>query len=160
MPTFETNHFGTVTIDDDQILTFPQGVPGFEDLHRWALFHLEDCNELDWLQAVDEPSVALLLADPDRLFANYDVNVEPDDLEPIELSEAARFGDSPPVVMRVVLRRDSDTDGFVANLRAPILFNLENRRGMQLLLNHPHYSAHQRLQVRSKLDQVLAGFAG
>jgi len=158
MPTFDTNHFGTVTIDEAQILTFEQGIPGFEDLRRWALFHLEDCSELDWLQAVDEPAVALLLADPDRLFANYDVKVEPEELEPLALSEAARYGDTPPVVMRVVLRRDADSDGFVANLRAPILFNLENRKGMQLVLNQSFYSAHQRLQVRSKLDQVLAGF--
>lgn len=154
----ETTNFGIIEIDEEQLLDFPCGIPGFEDLTRWCLFHLEQNTELCWMQAVDEPSVALLLADPDQLFRNYDLEISSDQLGPLELSEADEHSGAAPVVMRVVLRRDADEDAFVANLQAPMLFNLSNRKGMQLVLDRPKFSARQKLEVVPKVDEVLPGF--
>lgn len=139
----KTRRFGEVEIDEDTIFHFPHGLLGMEALHRWCLLHHEEVTHLDWLQAVDDPELSLLLVNPDDLFSDFDVTVESDDIAPLNLAEEKAYSGTPPVVMRVVMRPDEEGH-FVVNVRAPILFNLDNRRGMQLALEKDRLPAHYR----------------
>lgn len=130
----QTRRFGQVEIDADTVFHFPEGLLGLEDRSRWCLLHHEEAAHLDWLQAIDDPDVALLLVNPDELFPDYDLHVESDDLAPLEVGDALASAEAPPVVMRVVVRTEENSETFVINASAPILFNLANRRGMQLAL--------------------------
>jgi flagellar assembly factor FliW len=129
-----TRRFGEVEIDADTVFHFPQGLLGLDDCRRWCLLHHEEAAHLDWLQSIDDPEVALLLANPDDLFPDYDLHVDPKDIAPLELGEALGHSTVPPVVMRVVIRPEDEAATFVINASAPILFNVANRRGMQLAL--------------------------
>lgn len=128
----QTRRFGDVEIDAEAVFHFPEGLLGLEDRSRWCLLHHEEVEHLDWLQAIDDPDVALLLVNPDDLFPDYDLHVESEDIAPLEIGDASALQAGPPVVMRVVIRTEADSETFVINASAPILFNLENRRGMQL----------------------------
>jgi flagellar assembly factor FliW len=146
-----TTRFGTVAVNEDQALFFPEGLPGFEACTQWVLLHDEQAPDLHWLQAVEDPDAALLLGDPDQLFSDYHVELMASDLRELGLDEE---GDD--VVMRVTLRRDDD-DRFVANLQAPILINVENRRGTQVLLDDHRYPSARVRAVKPKTDVVFAG---
>ena len=139
-----THRFGDVEIDADTVLYFPRGLLGLDECRRWCLLHHEEAAHLDWLQSVDDPDVALLLANPDDLFPDYDVHVDPEDIVLLELDEALGHSTTPPVVMRVVIRPEDDAQTFVINASAPILFNLANRRGMQLALEASRLSPRYR----------------
>jgi flagellar assembly factor FliW len=131
----QTRRFGEVEIDPETIWHFPRGLLGLEHRERWCLLHHEEVEHLDWLQAIDDPEVALLLVNPDELFSDYDVDVNERDIAPLELSEVLAHESTPPVVMRVVIRPREESETFIINVAAPILFNLANRRGMQLALD-------------------------
>lgn len=138
-----TTRFGTVEVDASHIIEFAAGLPGFEQLRTWCLLHLEGADDVNWIQSMEDPDVAFMIADPDPMFANYDVRLDAADLAPLELSEESTLADTHPVIMRVILRREADH--FVANLRAPILINLENNKAMQVVLPAGTYSTAERL---------------
>lgn len=129
-----TGRFGVVEVSRDTIFEFPRGLLGLEERRQWCVLHHEELEHLAWLQSIDDPELALLLVNPDELFSDYVVQLEPPDLEPLELSEAQAHSTSPPVIMRVVIRPMERSPNFVVNVRAPILFNLDNRKGMQVSL--------------------------
>ncbi len=141
----QSTRFGEAEINVDQILTFPLGIAGFEEHKRWCLLHLEETPDYSWLQSLDDSGVSLLLADPDELFNNYHVHVTEDLLAPLELAEEGEG--IPSVVMRVVLKWAENTKSFSANLRAPIIFNLDNRRALQIILQGSQYSMNEEIKT-------------
>lgn len=121
----ESPRFGTVEIEPSKIIEFPKGLPGFEDLRRFTLLHPEgDSPRWFVLQSVDDPEVAFHVADPAQLGFDFQVMLSDEDAAAIAL---ARPEDAAVVVMLV-----KEADGQVrANLKAPLVLNLESRRGVQ-----------------------------
>ena len=76
----KTRIFGEVTIDDDKMISFPNGIVGFPELTDFALIHdAEKGNQggIRWLQSVQEPNFAMPVVDP--LVAKEDYNPVVDD---------------------------------------------------------------------------------
>ena len=66
-----TTRFGKVTIDEEDVLTFVDGLIGMEDCRRWALLADAQNNALGWLQSLDRAEVALAVVCPQRFVADY-----------------------------------------------------------------------------------------
>jgi len=140
----ETTRFGALEIEDSKLITFPFGLPGFEHLSRWCILHPEGDIDISWFQSTEDPAVALLTANPDALFPDYDVVVNERDLAPIGVHVADTDVEGPPIALRVVVTVNGETQELTANLRAPILINAATQLGLQLPLigtdfsvNHP-----------------------
>ena len=140
-----TRRFGTLSIDDDKLIEFPFGIPGFPELKDWCVLHTEENRNVHWLQAIQDPDTALLIADPDILFPDYNAEVEERDLAPIGVKITAETDTAPPIVLHVVLSVDRAMGKVAANLRAPILINVETRQGIQIALKRGDYSVRQPL---------------
>ncbi|NJK89534.1 MAG: flagellar assembly protein FliW [Myxococcales bacterium] len=132
---FETTRFGSLEIPDEEVIVFPEGIPGFSG-RRYVLFHNEDAPLVQWLQSVDEPDVALMTVDPGDLLLAYAPNFDEADIRPVCL--AAGSGDERQV--RVIIRNAEIAGHLRINLFAPLLFNVDKRLGMQVPLlgsSHP-----------------------
>ncbi|MBX2811623.1 MAG: flagellar assembly protein FliW [Myxococcales bacterium] len=137
--------FGEVEISEEQVINFPSGIAGFDMLKTWCLLHLEDAPDYNWLQSLDEPGIALLLADPDQLFQGYVADVREEQVGELKLADDE--GVVPSLVMRVVLKWDEQKRRFFANLRAPIIFNLDNRLAVQVILQKADYSMFEEIKT-------------
>src|SRR5687768_5931065 len=84
----ETTRFGTLSVEDERIITFPNGLLGFPDHTRFALIQTGEENYFFWLQAVDEPNLAFVVTDPGIFFKDYDVPIR----EETARSEERRVG--------------------------------------------------------------------
>lgn len=136
--------FGEVEINEEQVITFPSGIAGFDMLKNWCLLHLDEAPDYNWLQSLEEPGIALLLADPDQLFENYVADVREEQVSDLDMPDE---GNSvPSLVMRVVLKWDEDKRAFFANLRAPLIFNLDNRLAVQVILQKADYSMFEEIK--------------
>lgn len=149
----ETTRFGMVEIVEEKLVSFPFGLPGFDDLKSWCVLHTEGHPGVHWLQSIDDSDVALLIADPEQVFPDYDVTVQDTDLACIGVVIDENTSEPPPVVMRVVLSVDRLKGMVTANLRAPILIHLEQRLAVQIPLTSGNYSVRQPLP---KSDEIKA----
>jgi flagellar assembly factor FliW len=133
----ESPRFGPLEVDQDKIIEFPKGLPGFEHCKRFSLFH-DDVGQpiVFTLQSLDDPDVALPLTDPAQLGFHYELTLDDDDVEMLEL------GGAEDVAVAVILRRAEDAEprdgaangGISANLMAPLVINTRKRRAIQQLI--------------------------
>jgi len=133
----ESPRFGALEVDQDKIIEFPSGLPGFEHCKRFSLFHEEVGQPIVFtLQCLDDPAVALPVTDPARLGFHYELTLEDRDVEMLELGAAE------DVAVAVILHRaegDAPREGAAqggisANLMAPLVINTRQRRGVQQLI--------------------------
>jgi len=121
----ETTRFGGVDIDPEDILLFPQGMMGFEELRHWVLLTDDYNNALGWLQSITRAEVAMPVVSPRRFAQNYRVQIKNGQLAPLELAD-----DHQAFVLAVVNREEGQ---ITANLRAPVIINLDRRLGRQVV---------------------------
>ncbi len=130
---FESPRFGPIDVDDDKIIHFPRGLPGFPDCTRFIVMDHDKETELRWLQCVDRPEVAFLVIEPEQIMLSYGLDIP----EPVLafLGWQKENGDLRDVVVFVILTVDGSN--LSANLRAPVVVNVSNRRAHQLILDDP-----------------------
>ncbi|MDR0564324.1 MAG: flagellar assembly protein FliW [Azoarcus sp.] len=123
---------GIIEIADDKVIEFPAGLPGFANLHRFALLHEEggDGNVL-LLQSLDDASVMFSLTGPEQLGITYEF--------PLSDAETASLRLSSPndAVVAVIVRKGDDAPasaGLRANFMAPIVINIRQQRGLQKII--------------------------
>lgn len=131
----DTPHAGCIDIAPERIIEFPEGLPGFEDLRRYTLFHPEGSAgtpNFFILQSIDDPAIAFNIADPARFGFNYEIDLSDAESDALDLKDPA---DAAIVVMLV-----KEASGEVrANLKAPLVLNLRSRRGLQHVFSGLNY---------------------
>ena len=62
----QTRCFGEIDLDENKIITFDQGMLGFEEYKRYAiLYDIEkEKPTISWLQSLDEPGLAFPIINP------------------------------------------------------------------------------------------------
>jgi flagellar assembly factor FliW len=121
----DSTRFGAVTIEPEDILTFPQGLIGWEDLRHWVLLCDSENSSLGWLQCVARPEVALPVVSPRKYVPGYQARVKKSQLSALEITP-----DHQAFVLAVLARNDGQ---LTVNLRAPIVINLDRRLGRQVV---------------------------
>jgi flagellar assembly factor FliW len=130
-----TTRFGTVTISEEDVLHFADGLIGMEDCQRWVLLADAQNSALGWMQSVDRPSVALAVVSPRRFVPEYQIRVSKRDIEPLGCDD---------VNAAQVLVIMSQANGSLAlNLKAPLVIHLERRCGRQIIARDDHAIQHQ-----------------
>ena len=133
----KTRFFGEVDIEDEKILTFDNGIMGFEDMKRWTLIYdIEKGSEgpISWFQSLDMAELALPVINPYTVIAVYEPVVEDELLKPL-----GEFKDEELVTFLTITIPSEDPSKTTANFRAPILINPVNRKGIQVIVNNEDY---------------------
>ena len=133
----KTRFFGEVDIEDEKILTFDNGIMGFEDMKRWTLIYdIEKGSEgpISWFQSLDMAELALPVISPYTVTAVYEPVVEDELLKPL-----GEFKDEELVTFLTITIPSEDPSKTTANFRAPILINPVNRKGIQVIVNNEDY---------------------
>ncbi|MFZ2161839.1 MAG: flagellar assembly protein FliW [Sideroxyarcus sp.] len=134
MMKFTLKRFGgeTFEFDEKSVITFPEGLPGFEKCKRFKLIHEVDKPTFFFLQSLDDPAVLFSLGDPALLNISYEVTLS--DAEQKLLDS----GPGDELALVVIVYTDEKAKfkpaGIKANMFAPIVLNITKRRGLQKVL--------------------------
>lgn len=143
----QSTRFGTLEIEPDRIITFPEGVPGFED-KRFILLTPEDTAPFCWLQSVDSPEVAFVVSEPSVFLPDYKPEIPDSVYQELECTA------DDEILILVVLVIPEDIKKMTANLAAPIVINVEKRLAKQEILSTGDYP------LRYNLYESLYGKGG
>ena len=141
----ETSRFGTMEIDETGIVTFPDGVPGFENQHRFVFVphRMPDPDKPSpfmWFQSLDDGRLAFLITNPHTFFPDYAPSISATDKEAIG---AANDGEL--VIYTLLTVPAGNPSGITANLMAPIVINLTALQARQVIINDDRYGLRHRL---------------
>lgn len=142
--------FGEFTYTQNDVFTFPWGLPGFPNLHRWIALNLESQSTYIWLQSLDDVAVALPTIDPWMVFENYDPKLPAYAVAALEIADAGDFA------MLCVVVATADAQEMTMNLMAPIVVNLRARRGRQIMLENSSYSVREPIPRKATAEPKAA----
>ena len=130
----QTKYFGTIEYDADDILTFPNGLYGFDDERDFLLIPFDGSQgSLLCLQSKATPALAFIVMDPFALQPDYSPELQKAELSALGVKES---GDLCYYVMCVV--KDPVADSTV-NLKCPIAINPTTRVSAQVILETDQY---------------------
>lgn len=149
----DTLRFGPVEIDEQKIVTFRQGIPGLEDVKRFALIVHEATQPICWLQAVDKTEYSLPVIDPFIILPNYAFDILQEDVD--DLSIAAETD----VHILSVLVIPKESEKMTINLAAPIIINVRQHLGKQIFIDGKDYVIKEPVYdlIQQKVEEVDSG---
>ena len=149
--TAKTRLFGTITIEDEKIIEFPDGIIGFPFMNKFALIRDEENEDaaIMWLQSMEEPQFAMPVAEPRLVVAGYNPVVDDENLLPLgTLKEEQTYS-------LVTLTVPGEIEKMTANLKAPIIINMENNRAVQMIVEDDYEVKHPIYETLKKRKEGI-----
>jgi len=150
-----TRDYGTVEIDEALVIRFENGIIGFEDYHDYVLLDCGDDEPSPFrcMQSTEESSLAFMLFNPFVLRPDYEVIIDDDTTTMLEID-----GNDDIVILAIVVVPD-DVKLMSMNLKAPIIINARNNKGIQYIVDDAEYGVRHYLTdevERIKSDKLCS----
>lgn len=147
----KTTRFGEIEVKAEDLLHLPAGLIGFPELKRYVLLdHDSKGSPFKWLQSLDDGAIAFVLINPLLFKADYTVEVTETEVSDLDLKNEE------DAVISVIVTIPTNPQNMTANLKAPLVFNLQNRLGKQLVLSNQSYTTRHNIMEEVKKQTQAA----
>lgn len=126
----KTRLFGDIEIEETGIITFEEGIPGFDDVKKYVLLGDPEVS-IEWLQGIEE-DVTIPIIDPFEVKVDYEFEI------PENVEQLLDIKNPDDVIVRTVLVIPENIKEIRTNLQGPIVINKSAKKGKQLLLNEEY----------------------
>ena len=142
----QTKYFGEIEYDQDDIVTFPVGMFGFEEEHEFLLIPFAgSCETLLSLQSLTSPALAFTVMTPFALLPDYSPELQPSELKALGVTESGELG------YYVLCAVKDPIANSTVNLKCPVAINVDTRVARQVILESDRY------EMRHPLSQFGDG---
>ena len=142
MNTIATTRFGEITVPEEQCITLPDGLLGFEQEHQYGLLESRPGSPFHWLQSLTNPALAFVVVNPYDFFPDYAFSISDADVERLALTSAEQTA----ALTLVTIASPEVT----TNLLGPVIVNLATRQGRQIVLADSSYTTRHALTPRPR----------
>jgi len=118
------SQFGPVAYAPSELITFAEGLFGYEDQRAFLLYDHPQYRPFGWLISVENPDLMFPLGPVDQVLTGYEPKVP---------------GRNEDDLLFVIVTIGKEEGGVTANLRAPVLISKNSRSGRQVILTDSHY---------------------
>ncbi|RII36202.1 flagellar assembly protein FliW [Clostridium chromiireducens] len=124
---------GEMKYEENDIVTFNKGIPGFNDLKKFILLDLDEYEPFKLLQSLEDDEISLILTSPYEFFNDYEIKLSEDTIENLEIQSSEQ------VMILTTVTLNSDVKKITTNLQGPIVINTSNNIGEQIILDNAKY---------------------
>lgn len=124
----ETKFLGQVTIEEKEIIKFPNGIPGFEDKKEFVILPLEKDSPFAILQSIKQQEIGFVIALPFIFKDDYVFDLMEEDKEELKLKS------SEDLITYSIVTLKEPFNSSTLNLQAPLLINHKQKIAKQLVL--------------------------
>jgi flagellar assembly factor FliW len=136
-----------IPVSDGNIFTFPDGVPAFEDYRQFVVYYDTQMQPFFFMKSLGvTPEVSFVCIDPFMICPDYQIQLERSDLQALDLKRG-----TDAFVFAIVTVNDDPCD-ITANLKGPIVLNMKNKRGRQVICEGSEHDV--RYRVWDALSQI------
>ncbi|MGD0579649.1 MAG: flagellar assembly protein FliW [Bryobacteraceae bacterium] len=139
MPTLATPGLGPFEYRDEDVLTFPEGLPSFETLRFFLVAQSAEFAPFVFLVSLERPSVRFVCAPVVLLDPDYSFELLPGEGQPSGL-EPGQYSASSATHLLLAILTLPEHGPPTANLVAPVLIHPQRRLGVQVILAGSSYS--------------------
>jgi len=176
----KTRHFGEIEINEKNIITFDEGIPGFTHVRKFIILDTENTGGREvgekeakkdtdnnnsknnfgdeteslspfrWLQCVDDPDLAFVIVNPFEFKPDYEVELS------IEITKLLKIEKEEDVALYAIVVVPEDITRMTMNLQAPLVINVKSKKGVQTILNTEKYSVRHYIMDEIARQEVKA----
>lgn len=128
----ETKYDGIIKISESDVITFEDGIPGFEDAKKFVVIIYKD-SMIQILQSIEDSNIALPVVNIMEMDVKYNVNISGSIISKLGIKD-----DTGIKVLNVVSIKEHFEDSTV-NLLAPVVINADNMKAKQIISDNNNY---------------------
>lgn len=130
-----TRDFGIIQVEDDAVFDFEDGLYGFEDSKKFAVFEksIDDISFL-YLQSLDHEIPCFLVFEPWDLHPNYRPVLSREDLSLCQVDSIDQL------IFLTIANVPSTIENLSINIKSPVVLNPKTRKARQVILQNPDYT--------------------
>jgi len=147
----KTTRFEELEVNSDDIVTFAEGLLGFENLKKYFVVDPGDSTLILWLQSIEDEKVAFPIIEPKIFKPDYIAKLLPADLNGLELESLST------AKLYSILTIPSNVTEMSANLKAPIVINSAKKVGKQIVLQDSKLSVKH--EMYKELKTYIVNFS-
>lgn len=148
----QTTRFGKLEIDDNQIITMPNGLLGFSGNRLYAILDDEVGSPFKWFQSIENEALAFVTIDPRISISDYAISISDEQLKKLHC-DAAEDLDA-----LVIVTMTRDLKDVTINLQGPLVLNMKKRIGAQMVIPDGKYSTrHPLFGDRLNIEELQEG---
>lgn len=124
----ETKFLGEITIEEREIIQFPNGLPGFENIKEFVILPLENDSPFAILQSIKQQEIGFVIALTFAFKKDYAFDLIEEDKIELQL-------ESPEdLITYSIVTLKEPFNSSTLNLQAPVLINQKQKKAKQLVL--------------------------
>lgn len=147
---YTTTRFGELDVDKKDIITFKEGLLGFEQLKKFFIVDPGDQTLILWCQSAEDPSTAFPIIEPKIFQPHYSVKLLPAEMSSLDLDSLNNAS-----VYTILTIPEVVTD-MSANLKAPLIINNQTKQARQIVLQDSKLEV--RFRMYSELKKYIVSF--
>ena len=125
---------GELEIDEEKVVRFEKGIPGFESLRDFIVVEKEESYPILWLVSLDSPNVAIPVIDPWLIRVDYTVDIDEETVKELEIESMEDLR-----ILAVLVIPVGNPKDMTINLMAPIVINKRTGKGKQIIMENSGY---------------------
>lgn len=130
---------GTMVYEADEIITFEKGIPGFQNLKKFVIKEAGEDSPFSILQSIEEKEIGFILISPFLVYENYEINLNE------EITNNLKISSSNEVLLYSIVTLNSNAKEITANLKAPIVINLNTKKAEQYIIDKDTYKIKEKI---------------
>ncbi|HDK7159487.1 TPA: flagellar assembly protein FliW [Clostridium botulinum] len=128
-----TKYHGCIEYEEKDAIYFEKGIPGFEELKKFIIFPVEDNDVFSVFHSIEKEDMGIIVTSPFNIEKDYEIQLEEEQIKNLKLQD-----EKDTLVLNTVTL-SSDMNKITANLRAPIIINIKEKIGEQIIINSDKY---------------------
>jgi flagellar assembly factor FliW len=130
----------------DRMVTFPYGLPGFEQLTKFQIKSSTDYEPFCLFESQEQPDVSMIIADPDVIHLDMTQYLSSEALKQLNITSDSELK------LYLIFCFNLEKKRITANLKAPIVINSTLNTGQQVILDNPELKVNHCI-VGDKISQ-------
>ena len=130
---FNSKVHGEMKYEEKDIVIFNKGLLGFKELKKYFLIDLEEIKPFKILQSLESDEVGMIVISPYDFFEDYEIKLNE------EIIKNLKIKSSEEVIIVNTVTLNSEPKKITTNLQGPIIINISNNIGEQLIVDDPKY---------------------
>lgn len=124
---------GKLEYDKKDIVIFKRGIPGLEEFTKYILKDIKECEPFKVLQSLENDEIGFIVVSPFEAMEDYEVSLSKDVIKNLEIESPEE------VALYTTVNLNSDIKKITTNLKAPLIINIKNGFGEQIIVDRKKY---------------------
>lgn len=121
-------------------IIFEKGIPGFEDYKYFNVNPIKDSERFYSIVSKEDDNIGFISISPFDIKPDYEIDLDDEFIQDLEIKSEK------DVLVLALITLGKTLKDSTANLKAPIIINIKNNRGRQLILQDDKYKIKEKLE--------------